>query len=377
MRPILILLILTSLLPACVGSSNGRRAARLSLGKQESTTESVEAAALPALTIVQASSTITPVEKKFQINLPISVPTSTLLPTNLISSLCPTSPSPFCECVFEWTERNTTELQSDSTTSDPKSVDFARMAVMPVITSQQALAVCEMPPPYSGEIGAGQEIRVHLRPVPENRTPFTTNTITVKKPGPGADTATASFVDNEGNRLNNIWRYTCHERIRRGASLESETYEVTSRPPNNLNFEYSEQVKISLASRFKVEKFKDTTRPVLATQLNYFSLYVPHNNLILNRQNDAYSCPQVESAGLIRSNSQKQYFPFDTSFALASQSSKTFNVPVEARSRLSLSTDPQSNQNFSCTPAATGTTEQDPLGNNGLVVACLGWAASP
>ncbi|NDD92579.1 hypothetical protein EBZ37_10885 [bacterium] len=108
-----------------------------------------------------------------------------------------------------------------------------------------------------------------------------------------------------------------------------------------------------------------------ATQQNYFNLYIPFNLLgNFNPTNDKYSCPKVQNGP--RANAPA--FPMDSTFALASMVSKEFTIPVEARSRLARSSDPQSNRHELC--GATTSGSGNSLDNSSLLNACLGYAAA-
>jgi hypothetical protein len=250
------------------------------------------------------------------------------------------------------------------------SVSYQRTAIMPVVNSQSALIECEMPSAYESEIGVGEQIRVSVEPVSVERTPFKTNTIVFVKPGNTIDTGVSSFVDNQGNQFHDIWRYVCHDTVRRSVSFTSKSETVEARPPNNVQTDYKEDVKVAYASQFKYSAARSGESPVLSSQLNYFSLYVPKNNLKVYSSNASFSCPQVQS-GSIRPGLAENFFPFDSSFALAARASKVFNVPIVARSRLGRPVD--NTVHHYCSRPDKEIENPD----TEVALDCLGYAASP
>ncbi len=322
-------------LAACIPTNGSKKVQPRALPSSSGSSAITSAAtntSVPTLTITSASETrISNEELRIKLNFP--TPSDNRVQRNLISTFCPvTADKNPCQCVFTWNEVNTTTPGS-VVTADSLSVSYKRRAITQVVNSQGALVECEMPSVYTSEIGVGEEIRIWVEPVSIEQTPFKTEPIVFTKQESSSQTGVSSFVDNQGNQFQDIWRYVCHDVIRRSVNFTSRSETTEASPSNNLQTNYTENVKIAYASQFTHSKADSGESPVLSSQLNYFSLYVPNNRREVYSSNASFSCPQVQS-GSIRPSAANNYFPFDSSFALASRASKLFNVPVEARSRL-------------------------------------------
>jgi hypothetical protein len=371
MRKVPFSILLALLLSACVAQSGARKA--VTTAKLPTSGPAVSSGATSTartLTITAAEEVL--IQQKKNIRLYFRPHEGTSLSTTNVDSFCPTS-SVTCQCIFRWNETNTT-TPGTSITSDAQSLTFERRAITPVINSQAALADCELPSVYPAEIGVGEEVRISVEPVSDSAL-FQTNSYTFTKPGLNRDSSATGFEDSQGNIFNDVWRYVCHENIRRGVAFSSQTSTVTRTPPFNAGGGYSETLGFGLASRFSVESaIKSDGR--LSAQLNYFNLYAAANRLIVNPDNKAFSCPQVASQRIrpaASSSPEKLYFPFDSTFSLASKASKTFNIPIEARSRLSSTSPDSSTHNYCDQKNKSG----DSLGDSSVVIDCLGYAASP
>jgi hypothetical protein len=364
---------MTVLLSACVAQNGARKTvstARLPASGARATVSGAATTSITTLTITNAEEST--VDQKKTLRLYFRPHEGTSLSTTNVDAFCPAS-SVTCQCIFRWNETNTTTPGS-SITAEAQSLSFQRMAIMRVISSQASVAECELPSVYAAEIGSGEEIRITVEPVSDAEL-FQTNSYTFTKPGLNRDASATGFEDDQGNIFNDIWRYVCHEHIRRGVAFSSQTSTVTRTPPYNAGGGYSETLSYALASRFSVESATKSDER-LSAQLNYFNLYAASNKLIVNPDNKAFSCPQVASSRIrpaTASTPEKLHFPFDSSFSLASKASKTFNVPIEARSRLSTTSADSSTHTFCNQKNSSG----DSLGDSSMLIDCLGYAASP
>ena len=155
-------------------------------------------------------------------------------------------------------------------------------------------------------------------------------------------------------------------------AVQSKTHSVSSSTGANIN--------LFLASEFCAGTGGATsdcpTLPaVRATgQSYYYNLFIRNTERgNINLENSRFHCPLVKETlnSINTSGSQSDYYPLDTSFALALVSSSDYSIGVEAFSKVGVPGD-TSSADSSC-DGTTGTTVKP----DGLVRSCLGFASKP
>jgi hypothetical protein len=275
-----------------------------------------------------------------------------------------------CQCQFTWSETNT---------SSGTSVTIARNVRTNVTTAQASLVGCNAPDAWGVEVMDGTSVRISVVPKEGNSATFNITGLTYTKGTPGR---TYTFWDSQGRAFDNILRYSCYEKVRRGMTVQSMVQDIAN-PTNN-----TESVSVALASRFCVRRYDGTViggqnncnglpQTEYTAQSYYYNLYIRDSeNGDINSGNERYTCPQVDQASMLHPS--RNFYPLDTSYALAISPSSDFPVGVEAFTKTSNGADPAS-VNSSC--FTTG--ESDSSGTSGtsdsssLIKSCLGFAARP
>ncbi|MBU6376286.1 MAG: hypothetical protein KGQ59_09850, partial [Bdellovibrionales bacterium] len=282
-------------------------------------------------------------EVRYFLDINLQVSSNGVLPVNVLTSFCGSN-GDGCFCRFEWKESNNT-LSAANPNAPPSAVSFTRTAQSKITIAQASLARCAAPPPYQvGEIAPNQDITIDIVAKEDNPVSFVSTRKNFRRPTDIIDNQEFSVMDTSGNKLSEVIRYTCHEKIFRGAEVRSALSSLKAVPPKQSNFAAIEETRnIPVASAFFLRGFSEATAP--ATQQNYFNLYVSSNkrNAIVS-SNYRYECPRVENG--LRANATA--FPMDSTFSLASRASKRYPIPVEARSTLANESDTESQRHERC-----------------------------
>ncbi|MFN7685480.1 MAG: hypothetical protein ACK5QT_08730, partial [Oligoflexia bacterium] len=285
-----------------------------------------------------------------------------------------------CRCEFQWQELNTTGTTSQT---------INRKLTSTVTNVQQSQLSCEIPEVFSTEIPNGTIVKVRVIPTSTNISGFSVTPFNYTK---GNLSVSASFQDAEGRKFQNILRYSCFDRSLRGMSLQSKLTRTTFSYPLADGNSASTETSLVLASQFCKARGRDAAGadvdgcqgqvigiPQISAQSYYYNLYVRSTDLgSINAENSSFICPTVQESlfgNPANPGSQGNYYPLDSTFALALQPFGNFNVGVEARSRISVSGDPGS-VNKSCTPTGDDS-GGEPANSNSMVSSCLGYAAKP
>lgn len=278
-----------------------------------------------------------------------------------------------CNCHFEWKEVNQT---SGTAVSLPRSLD------VPATNVQSFLVTCDSSAAFASvftnEIVDGTKINVRVTAA------YSGGNLTMKDYSvvKGATGATGDFSDQDGGSFQNIHRYSCYEKFRRGMTITNRTQDVAD--PQALN----PDVKVPLASHYCVAKTQgsggqqqgcDNTPPQqFSGQSAYYDLYVTSANKgNFTVENQRYACPLVKepidgSGGV---GNQGQPYPLDTSFALRQNPSQEFSVGVEGPSVLGVANDPSTAPTSCFTSSSGGSSNSgDPAG---ISTKCLGYAMKP
>ena len=233
-----------------------------------------------------------------------------------VSTSSSTSSSAPCSCRFQWEEVNTVTGESVGIT---RTVDTTVSAV------QSSYVSCNAPSVYSSEISDDALIKISVVAASGNDNSFSTDSYTYTKSGAAA---TGSFTDAEGRAFDNIHRYSCFEQFQRGMSVTSKYFSTTSTSTTGATS--GKSVNVYYASQYCVARADGTSAAsgsgcAAATAENsaqayYYNLFIRNTDRGgVNAQNTRYICPRVKealnSAGTV--GSEGQYWPMDTTFALA------------------------------------------------------------
>ncbi|NDD93155.1 hypothetical protein EBZ37_13885, partial [bacterium] len=170
---------------------------------------------------------------KYVIDINLQVSSNGVLPVNVLTSFCG-SDGEGCLCRFEWKESNNT-LSGANPNAPPSAVSFTRTAQSRIINAQASLARCEAPPPYQvGEIASNQEVIIDIVPKEGNPVSFVSTRKNFRRPTDTLDNQAFSVMDTSGNKLREVLRYTCHEKVFRGSEISSALSSLKAIPPNNL-----------------------------------------------------------------------------------------------------------------------------------------------
>ncbi|MBC7690920.1 MAG: hypothetical protein H7222_04070 [Methylotenera sp.] len=294
-------------------------------------------------------------------------------PANSIANGCSGSSSAqnlkSCTCEFKWDEINST---TGSNVRIPRSVTSS------VLNVQASIVTCNAPLAYASEIPEGTIITVNVFPSGNNNGNFSVTPFKYTKQGVVVG---GSFQDAEGKSFDNILRYSCFEQNYRGLTMRSKKLAYPkSSGDSTVNLLYANQY---CTGKTAGAAGCESTPPAgLSAQSYYYNLYIRNTDRgNINSENQRYKCPLVKESlysVLGSSGTQNDFYPLDTSFALALSPTPNYNVGVEAFSKLGIGTDP-STTGSSCYPAAngTGTGDASGAGAGSLVHSCLGFAAKP
>ncbi len=300
-----------------------------------------------------------------------------------------------CACKYEWTEAN-------NTGSTQVNIPHSEMRALTGLQSN--LVLCLAPRAW-GEIDTGTVVKVSVIPFGTSASAFNVPVYNYTKT---ATNTQGSFQDAQGVAFSNIHRYGCFQTAAYPKSLGSFVYKRAASDANPpLPLSGAAYAKEVFASAFCVKdasnKTDDSaTQDTTATsgaacatitsensnQAAFFNLYIRATDRgQVNTANTMFTCPKVNES---LNGTGLDYWPMDTSFALSVSSSSTFNLGVEAFSKISNPNDPNS-VSSSCA-AATSLSDQISSGSGGsdssssssstpddgsLLKSCIGFAAKP
>lgn len=266
-----------------------------------------------------------------------------------------------CACQFSWQEVN----QLSGTV-----IPITRTVHTAVSKVQSTFVECATPSVYATEIPDNTVVRVTIKPIGSNPEQFTAANFNFTKNG--SNTPQGSFQDAEGRAFDNIFRYACYEQFKRGLQLRSKVQPMQH--PQNGDTAY-----FVMASQFcfadgsgATDGGPGCTGVTLgnSAQSYYYNLYIRNTDKGgININNQRYRCPLVTPS--LTGGNSADFWPLDSSFALALSPSPDFPVGVEALSKVGISGDP-STVNSSCYGGASS-----PGNDNSLVKSCIGFAAKP
>lgn len=300
---------------------------------------------------------------------------STTATTRSIREFCSLA-APLCNCQFSWEETNNTGA------TDQK---VARKVLTKLTSIQPSMVSCQLPSVYASEIPNSTPVKLTVLPAAGNPGGFSVTTFSLTK---GNITATGNFQDAEGRKFQNIFRYSCFEQNLRGVSLTSKKLR-TSFTRNST----PEDADLVLASQFCKSRGRtgagsdvDGCQSQLANsvqqsaQTYFYNLYVRSTDLgSINAENAAFTCPEVAEPlfdSATNPGNQRNFYPLDSTFALALLPQGNFSIGVEARSRISVAGDPNS-VDTPCTTSSSSSSGASSSSSDRMVVSCLGYAARP
>ena len=291
-----------------------------------------------------------------------------------LTQYCSASGSNACVCQLDWSDLN-------SLTSPPKTVP--RTKKLAVTEVQSGLVKCQLTSAFWSEIATGVVVKVNIAAVTTtNLTGLNVKSLGYKK---GTVISTnGDFLDNSLTPFRNIHRYSCY-------SKRVSPHEVLSQVMT------SGSVNLPRASRFCLSgsgsNCATAARSGYSAQSYYRNLYARSDALgTINSTNDSYECPKVlepllysaDSAGnSIPTAQQGQYWPLDTSFALATSYSSEWSVGVHAASVLYKAGDHDSDPALlptsvkQCQDEGVAGAKNTRLLERGITIKCMGYAKPP
>ena len=288
-----------------------------------------------------------------------------------LTQFCGTGTTNPCECQMSFTQ---------VTVSGGVSQSFARTKRVTATQVQSGLVKCDFASSFWNEITDATQITMSIIPVsPTNVTGLNVQPVIYKK---GTSiSSTGDFLDNTLTPFRNIHRYSCFSKWSNSYELLN-AYQSIADPTGATTTPYN----VLMASQFCGSSTSPggsalcpSPRNGFSAQSYYRNLYVRSDNLgQINSTNASYDCPKVletlqYSAGQPSpSPASGNYWPLDTTFALATDYSSDWSVGVPAASILTKSGDPNS--------VSTGCTNEDTtkrLSEYGITVKCLGYAKPP
>lgn len=310
---------------------------------------------------------------------------STLSSLPKIGDVCTLSSDPAsatCFCRFQWDD-----------SSLPAGSDRTRIAETPIrgTASNQFSPQCAMTPAYASEITKNTVISISIFSRDGQTTvPVQSNVYAKTKSDElyGQEIAYSSF--------RNVQRYTCTRKFKKGMSIRSaqaafstsSQTEIKTYAANRFCYVVADGTSTGRASsQDKANSFTFSPPPGGSSTgelhceggdpaLDYsgqgylFNLYLTANEVSSTSyiENDNYQCSVDKS--------NNQFYPLDSQFRLAAQSTKDLTKPVVAQSCLG-------DQNGSCvltvstynSPGCDNSANGSESTKGGIVRRCLGWAA--
>ncbi|MBI2606244.1 MAG: hypothetical protein HYW49_09215 [Deltaproteobacteria bacterium] len=209
-----------------------------------------------------------------------------------------------CKCRYVWAETNASDSSVNNRTVDTDPTQITKFQVQ-----------CPVPKVYSSEIADNTIVKISFVPdtAKGNNSGFSTNQFNFKKTSTGT---TGDFRDVEGRSYKNIFHYVCYDKWGKALSIQHKVTVATTDPTTG------EQHFLPLANEFETGT---QTISTYSAQSYYYDFYVRSNEIgSINSGNESFTCPMVNVNGL------PSFYPLDSSFALALNPSKDFNLAVTA-----------------------------------------------
>ena len=282
-------------------------------------------------------------------------------PNTVISNSCTGTQSPTnslpCSCQFSWQEMNQTGATQ---------VPIQHNAVTSVLSVQPTVVTCNAPAIYSTEIPTGTTVKISVVPSATNTSAFSSTAFSYVI---STTVSSGSFQDVQGKSFDNIMRYSCYDTTTRNVSVHTKFHNVQ-------NTATSQSVNLMLGSDFCAvgspsADCPNQSSPQATGQSYYYNLFVRNSDVgNINTENTRYRCPLVKETlnSINTAGSQTNYYPLDTSFALALVAAPNYPVGVQAFTKVGIA----GSQNSSCDGSASTASS-----TASLVQGCLGFAASP
>lgn len=213
-----------------------------------------------------------------------------------------------CSCNYTWAETN-----SATSASITRTVQTAPTAI-----SSFQLA-CPLPSVYTNEIPNGTIIQITVVPNATNTSGFTTNTFNLTK-NPITNINIGDFLDSQGRPYRNIVHYSCYDKYAKNTTITH----AQGTPITGSNSQFP------IANQFNTGASSPNS---FSAQSYYYDFYVQSNTVgQINESNTNFTCPQVQKSNSTSPN----FYPLDSTFALAISSSNDFPVPLTANMTLNL-----------------------------------------
>ncbi len=204
-----------------------------------------------------------------------------------------------CRCRYEWPETNQSDSSSISRSAETKPTDITNFDVK-----------CPVPDVYNNEIPDGTNIKISLVPAATNPSRFTTTVHTFTKQ---AIFQTGTFRDAEGRSYKNIYHYVCFDKLPKSLRIGHDNKDLSVGGIT---------VNRPVANAFKVTGSSSS----FSGQSYYYDFYVRSNELgSINSTTESFTCPKVNIGSVT------DFYPRDTTFALALNPSKDFPLTVQSR----------------------------------------------
>jgi len=204
-----------------------------------------------------------------------------------------------CSCRYSWSETNSSDSTTITRTADAEPDQ---------ITSFQMR--CALPPAWTNsEILDNTQVRVSIIPnsAAGSTQSFATNTVLVTKT---TVTSQGDFRDIEGRSYKNIYHYVCYDRAQKNQGIFRNLQNVSNGTTTNT---------VPVANDFVLGAGAFTG------QSYYYDFYIRNSELgSPNSSANGFVCPTTNIAGV------QSFYPMDTTFALALNSSKDFPVQVNS-----------------------------------------------
>lgn len=297
-------------------------------------------------------------------------------PANSANSTVTTS----CRCLYEWPEISTVEQN--------QRVTINRRAYGNITLVEPNAITCQTPDVVLSEVDNETAIRIRVISLPSDKLNLSAFSLTKS-----ATETSSDFSSEDGLGFLNIHRYTCYEQSIKEREIKNKKQlfraTLSSPPtgvPNNLQKTALHAAQFCTTRSASGNNDCDhMSSPDFSAESYYFNLFIPSSRRggIISR-NQRFHCPRVlESLGTNQSvGSQGQFWPLDSSFAVARAASTQFSVPVEAPSVLGSTSQADTAPSICSAPQASptpgdGTGSSSGGANNSISYKCLGWAAKP
>jgi hypothetical protein len=214
-----------------------------------------------------------------------------------------------CSCRYSWAQLNLATSSSIAREADTTPTQVSNFQV-----------ICPAPSIYNNdtEIPSLTAIKIRLVPAMNNPSNFTTNTVSFTKQ---PITATGDFRDAEGRAFRNVLHYVCFDKLQKSLGIDHSLKTVP------LSAQNTTQIQLPVANSFQAGSA--STSSSYSSQSYYYDFYIRSNETgTISSGSSSFTCPQVNI------NGTPSYFPMDSQFALALQTSNDYPISVVAASTL-------------------------------------------